>query len=72
MPDEPANQLLDDVLLDQYGAERTGQIGEQCGEAVVQVRMNQDLDRLCRRQRDRLEGLRGCLDVIVPNGAGER
>ena len=66
MADQPAQQLLDDVFFDQHRAAGTGEIGEQGGEAVIHVRMDQDFDRLGGGQRNGLHRLGRHLGVVVP------
>ena len=66
MADAAADQGLDDVALEQHRPEAAGQVVEQRGEAVIEIRMDQDLDRLGREQRQRLDrGLRGT-NIVAP------
>ena len=60
-----AEQLPDDVLLDHDHAEARAEVSEQCREAVLDVRVDEDLDRLRGGQRDRLNRGRGARDVAL-------
>ncbi len=70
--DPGADQLLADVCLQHGGAERARQIGHDRGEAVVEVRVNQDLDRLRRDQAERRDRRFGRCDIVVPTRQAER
>jgi hypothetical protein len=60
-----ADQLLDHVLLDQHPAQYAGEIAEQRAVAVAEVGVDDDLDRLRRDHRQRLDGLGGAPHVVV-------
>ena len=64
--DVSADQVLDDVALDEHRADAAGQVTEEGRKAVVQVRVDQDLDRLGGAQGQRFERLGGGRHVVAP------
>ena len=72
MGNMPAAQIIDDVLLEKNGAERAGEVGEHRGEAVVEIRVDDDGNRLRGGERDGLERFGGREDVVVPVRLAER
>ena len=66
VPDTPADQTFNDVLLQQHRAETTGEVVKQCGETVVEIRMDQDVHRLRRCKRQCLDRLGSGGHVVVP------
>ena len=69
--DVTADELLDDVALDQHCPDAAGQVAEQGSEPVVQVGVDHNLDRLSGAKGQGLDGL-GCRsDVVAPPGHAE-
>ena len=50
-----AEQIIDDILLEQDRSERAGEIAEHRCKAVIEARMHDDGNRLGGGQRDRLQ-----------------